>query len=246
MALKRDLVSNLNTLKKNVIIFTYLFFIILGHLSVAAVILISIAISVGILFAMSAIVLLFLFKQHKKSDGPNPMPAWTPSNRLIDAFGLFGTGSLGAAAIAATAAGSGMAEGSTTSRAAAGPSAATTAPRAAFQHDDGGDLGIYSPNTTIINPIPITAAAAAAGILSFESMVASAKANTTTLINETHPKLFQAKYAFQAQEFGELSLEEGDILVVTDTTDNIWWLGYKDGGMNRPLSGVFPSNYVKA
>lgn len=170
------------------------------------------------------------------------MPPWTPTNRLVDAFGLFGTGSLGAATIAATSAGAGVAEASTTGRSAAGPSSTTS--RSAFQHDDG-DIGVYSPTTTIINPIPITTAAAAAGILSFESMVASAKANSSPIINDTHPKLFYAKYAFKAQEFGELSLDAGDTIVVTDTTDNVWWLGYKDGGLNKPLSGVFPSNYVK-
>lgn len=192
---------------------------------------------------MSAVALLFLFKQHRNAKGPDDMPPWTPSNRLVDAFGLFGTGSLGAATIAATAAGAGVAEASTTGRVAAGPSNTTS--RSVFQHDDDGDIGIYSPTTTIVNPIPITAAAAAAGILSFDSMVATAKANSAAIINDTHPKLFYAKYPFKAQEFGELSLNAGDTLVVTDTTDNIWWLGYKDGGLNKPLSGVFPSNYVK-
>jgi hypothetical protein len=196
---------------------------------------------------MSAAGLLFLFKQHKNARGPDDMPPWTPSNRLVDAFGLFGTGSLGAATIAATAAGAagagGMTEASTTGRnLAAGPSNTTS--RSVFLHDDG-DMGV-SPTTTIVNPIPITAAAAAAGILSFDAMVASAKSNASSnIVSETHPKLFYAKYPFKAQEFGELSLDAGDTIVVTDTTDNIWWLGYKDGGSNKPLSGVFPSNYVK-
>lgn len=224
----------------------------LGYLSIAAVILISIAISTGILFLMSAAGLLFLFKQHKNARGPDDMPPWTPSNRLVDALGLFGTGSLGAATIAATAAGAGshgMAEASTTGRnfapaaPAAGPSNTTTN-RSVFHHDDG-DMG-FSPTTTIVNPLPITAAAAAAGILSFDAMVASAKSNSSSnIVSETHPKLFYAKYPFKAQEFGELSLDAGETIVVTDTTDNIWWLGYKDGGFNKPLSGVFPSNYVK-
>ena len=212
----------------------------------AAVILISIGISTGILFAMSALGLLILFKKHKGSQTAGDMPPWSPSSRMIDAFGLFGTGSLGAATIAATAAAGGtrgMAEASTTGRnTAAGPSYPTS--RSAFLHDEAGDMGI-SPTATIVNPIPITAAAAAAGVLSFGAMVASAKANTTDTVSETHPKLFQAKYNFKAQEYGELSLDAGDNVVVTDTTDNIWWLGYKDGGSNRPVSGVFPSNYLK-
>ncbi|KAL9548227.1 hypothetical protein MBANPS3_005789 [Mucor bainieri] len=228
------------------------------YLSVAAVILISIAISTGILFAMSSLGLLFLYKQHKNAQGPNAMPPWSPSNRLIDAFGLFNTGTLGASAISATAptataaglgagagAGAGAAAAFATSRSVAGPSNATS--RSAFAHDDAGDLGI-SPTTTIVNnPLPISAAAAAAGVLSFDAMLAAAaKSNHAGAISETNPKVFNAKYPFKAQEYGELSLDAGDTIVVTDTTDNIWWLGYKDGGANKPLSGVFPSNYVKA
>ncbi|OAD00485.1 hypothetical protein MUCCIDRAFT_113967 [Mucor lusitanicus CBS 277.49] len=225
------------------------------YLSVAAVILISIAISTGILFAISSLGLLFLYRQHKNAQGPNAMPPWSPSNRLIDTFGLFNTGTLGASAISATAphaagtaAGGGLGAGAgaaafATSRSIAGPSNATS--RSAFAHDDAGDLGI-SPTTTIVNPpLPISAAAAAAGVLSFDAMLAAAaKSNPAGAISETNPKVFNAKYPFKAQEYGELSLDAGDTIVVTDTTDNIWWLGYKDGGGNKPLSGVFPSNYV--
>lgn len=197
---------------------------------------------------MSAVGLLFLFMQHKNAQGPDAMPPWTPSNRLIESFGLFNTGTLGASAISATApkatSATAAAAAATvaTSRSVAGPSNTTS--RSAFLHDNAGDLGI-SPTTTIVNPLPISAAAAAAGILSFDAMIASAKSSHAGAISETNPKLFHAKYPFKAQEYGELSLEAGDTIVVTDTTDNIWWLGYKDGGANRPLSGVFPSNYVK-
>lgn len=218
---------------------------IIEYLSVAAVILISIAISTGILFAMSAVGLLFLYKQHKNAQGPDVMPPWTPSNRLIESFGLFNAGTLGASAISATAPTTTAAAAAVaTSRSVAGPSNTTS--RSAFLQDDAGDLGI-SPTTTIVSPLPISAAAAAAaGILSFDAMVASAKLSHVGAISETNPKLFHAKYPFKAQEYGELSLEAGDTIVVTDTTDNIWWLGYKDGGENRPLSGVFPSNYVNS
>ena len=197
---------------------------------------------------MSAVGLLFLFKKHKNAQGSDAMPPWTPTNRLIDSFGLFNTGTLGASAISATAptttaaAAAAAAATVATSRSVTGPSNATS--RSIFSHNDAGDLGI-SPTTTVVNPLPISAAAAAAGILSFDAMIASAKASHAGAISETNPKLFYAKYPFKAQEYGELSLEAGDTIVVTDTTDNIWWLGYKDGGANRPLSGVFPSNYVK-
>ncbi|KAI8642326.1 cortical protein marker for cell polarity-domain-containing protein [Parasitella parasitica] len=214
------------------------------YLSVAAVILISIAISTAILFTMSAAGFLYLFKKHKAAQGPNAMPPWTPSNRLFDTFGIFNTGTLGASAIAATAPVATTAAATlATSRSVAGPSNTTS--RTIFTHDDGGDLGVF-PSTTIGKPLPISAAAAAAGILSFDAMVASAKASHAGAISENNPKLFHAKYPFKAQEYGELSLDAGDTIVVTDTTDDIWWLGYKDSGTNRPLSGVFPSNYVQA
>lgn len=202
----------------------------IGYLSVAAVILISIAISTGILFAMSALGLLYMYKHHHKhSVGPEPMPAWSAKqHRLIDTYGLFGAG--------------------VPANAEAGPSTR--------QIDQEVDLGM-SPTTTLVsNPLPILTAtvaaapAAAAGSKTittpFDASVALSKANQSDNISEAQPKLFYAKYEFKAQACDELSLQVGDKIVVTDTTDNVWWLGYKDGGGGEPVSGVFPSNFVSA
>lgn len=175
--------------------------------------LISIGISVGILFAMSTAGALYVFKYHGAQDGPEPMP---PYDRFLDALGLAAGTSLGVTTAVA---------------AIAGPS---NAPE--------------ELSNKVVSSEPQTSGAAATsiGIVSFASLAALAKTNTSSIINETHPKLFSAKYPFKAQEHGELDLNEGDQVVVTDTSDNVWWLGYKDDGTGKPISGVFPSNYVKA
>jgi hypothetical protein len=195
----------------------------IDYMSIAAVILISIAISTGILFVMSALGLLFMYRQHhKQSVGPEPMPAWSAKNhQLFDTHGLFGAG----AAINPTAI--------------AGPSTSR-------QMDQETDLGI-SPTTTVVNNAPPILAAPTTDTVAklFDTLVALAKSNHSDNVSEAQPKLFFAKYAFKAQEHGELSLQEGDTVVVTDTTDNVWWLGYKDGGEGQPIPGVFPSNYVR-
>ncbi|RCI06967.1 hypothetical protein CU098_013732 [Rhizopus stolonifer] len=60
------------------------------------------------------------------------------------------------------------------------------------------------------------------------------------------PMIFYAKFHFKAQDSGELELNEGDKVTVTDTSDDIWWLGTKENEAGITVSGVFPSNYVKA
>ncbi|KAI8885682.1 hypothetical protein K501DRAFT_322254 [Backusella circina FSU 941] len=195
------------------------------HLSVAAVILISIGISIGILFVSSAAALGIMFTNHRNQAASyTQMPhTWNTRDSIMHGAGLFGIGGLGAAAAAS---------------------------RTISQPPTAGPSNHPVPESDIGDPIfpsqtPINAATVAAGGLTFTSLVAAARANTSSTINEIHPKLFYAKYPFKAQEYGELNLNPGDSIVVTDTTDNIWWLGYKDNGYDKPVSGVFPSNYVK-
>lgn len=49
----------------------------------------------------------------------------------------------------------------------------------------------------------------------------------------------QALYDFQPQEPGELEFKRGDVITVTDRTDQHWWHG--EIGNRR---GLFPSTYV--
>ncbi|KAI8384432.1 cortical protein marker for cell polarity-domain-containing protein [Radiomyces spectabilis] len=62
---------------------------------------------------------------------------------------------------------------------------------------------------------------------------------------EDHPHLYYAKFDFSAREHGELGFDKGDPIIVVDSSDDIWWMGYKDNGSGDPLQGVFPSNYVE-
>lgn len=185
---------------------------------------------------MSSIGLFVLYKRHKKVEGPEDMPEWTPSNRFLESLGLFGTGTLAASTLAATTPKKGddsAVFAASTSRS-LGPSQAV--PRSTFQNDE----MAVSPTTTIVNPLPVRAAVAAPS--TFSAMVATT--HDEGPVSDMNPRLYYAKFPFKAQEFGELSFDTGDPIVVTDTTDTIWWLGYKDDGTDKPTSGVFPSNYV--
>lgn len=51
--------------------------------------------------------------------------------------------------------------------------------------------------------------------------------------------LVQALYDFAPQEPGELEFRRGDVITVTDRTDQHWWHG--EIGNRR---GLFPSTYV--
>ncbi|KAI9030992.1 hypothetical protein CLU79DRAFT_364950 [Phycomyces nitens] len=48
--------------------------------------------------------------------------------------------------------------------------------------------------------------------------------------SEDHPHLYYAKFDFNAREVGELGFDKGDPVIVVDSSDDIWWVGYKDGG----------------
>ena len=41
------------------------------------------------------------------------------------------------------------------------------------------------------------------------------------------PLLYYAKFDFAAREPGEMGFEKSDAIIVTDTSDDIWWTGYK-------------------
>lgn len=47
-------------------------------------------------------------------------------------------------------------------------------------------------------------------------------------------------YDFVPQEEGELKLNKGDFITVTDDSDSNWWLG-----TYRGERGLFPRSYVK-
>lgn len=89
------------------------------------------------------------------------------------------------------------------------------------------------------------AAAGGGASIPFSALLATAlKNNETTVASDASPKVYYAKFPFEAREFGELAFQAQTPIVVTDTSDDVWWMGYKDDGSGNPVSGLFPSNYV--
>ncbi|KAI9027635.1 cortical protein marker for cell polarity-domain-containing protein [Phycomyces nitens] len=186
------------------------------YLSTPAVILISIAASLGLVFLIVCAGLLFLAwkRRNGNRDEPEPMPPWIPSNtppmRPIPPV----------------------------------PSVPPVPP--------------MHPVTPIppVPPVPISEQTgqpgpsnlSKAGLanVGFGSLMAAAMSTSPEIeaATENSPKLYYARHSFEAKENGELSFSVGDPVVVVDTSDNIWWMGYKNDGSNHPIPGIFPSNYV--
>lgn len=53
-------------------------------------------------------------------------------------------------------------------------------------------------------------------------------------------RVVTAQYNFEPQESGELRFRKGDIITVTDSSDDNWWKGSCNGE-----NGLFPASYVK-
>ncbi|CAG8454262.1 5152_t:CDS:10 [Scutellospora calospora] len=71
-----------------------------------------------------------------------------------------------------------------------------------------------------------------------------ARAAQAFLINHPEARQYYARYPFIAKEEGELDFGVGDSIYVVDTSDEVWWLGWKDDGTGNFIQGLFPSNYV--
>lgn len=82
----------------------------------------------------------------------------------------------------------------------------------------------------------------------FKSIMAIAIENNTKypIATEENPHLYYAKFEFSAREHGELGFGNADPIIVVDSSDDIWWMGYKaDKSDGSFIQGVFPSNYVE-
>jgi hypothetical protein len=194
------------------------------YLSVPAVILISIAISLGIIFCLAVIAFIYLFFKRRNSVHAYPeqpdqqqwKPRYTPAGLMTM---LDSASQLDPALAAATAsAAAGLRPPTDT-----GYSTAIDRRNNSIDLTDGNAPGYRYRNSSGIM-------ASAAGI-SFSALMAGALANQQgEMASEENPHVYYAKYPFEAKEFGELSLDAGAPIVVTDTSDNVWWMGYKDDG----------------
>ncbi|OZJ02662.1 hypothetical protein BZG36_04777 [Bifiguratus adelaidae] len=93
---------------------------------------------------------------------------------------------------------------------------------------------------------PFRDSAASSDNVSFNTLVALAQQHQdhTGLVSEQHPRLYEAQFAFTPREEGEIELRQGDQVVVVDTRDKDWWIGWIQRD-DRPVQGVFPAAFVK-
>ena len=211
------------------------------YLSVPAVILISIAISLGILFFCIALAFLFLFfkrRNHAKTYNDDPMNEWKPKYRPSSLLAMLDAANLNDLAVGSAATGAGAAMASSRDK-----EDTTTGFTTALDSTRGTQPGSMdiADNARLRNSSSLSS-----GVLPFNLMMANAlrSNNNNEAASEDAPKIFYAKFPFEAKEFGELAFDAHTPIIVTDTTDNVWWMGYKDDGSNHPVSGLFPSNYV--
>lgn len=63
----------------------------------------------------------------------------------------------------------------------------------------------------------------------FTSLMEEAMKNNSNsdVATEDKPLLYYAKFDFSAREHGELGYEKADPIIVIDSSDDIWWTGYK-------------------
>ncbi|CAO3637622.1 unnamed protein product [Cunninghamella echinulata] len=224
------------------------------YLPVPAVILISIAISLGLIFLLVGMGLLWMFIKRKKQglDYPEPMPAWQPSSNQQAYYNQEATtnsqwrpaSSIAAildAAQLATLGGSAEMAIASSSQQQPQHHYDSYQQQQHIDHSSGNEFPIGSGGVAAA-----IGAATATAPSTFDQLksLAALQNGETGPATEEHPQLFVAKYPFDAKEFGELGFDSNEIIVVTDTSDSIWWMGYKDDGTGKPTSGLFPSNFV--
>ncbi|KAI8646983.1 cortical protein marker for cell polarity-domain-containing protein [Parasitella parasitica] len=223
------------------------------YLSVPAVILISIAISLGILFLLVACAFVYLFLKRRNNPHKyyaNPIKEWKPKYRPTSLLAMVDAANLDANdAAAAAAPGASMDTAASASNMNKQADTKTTGYSTALDSANGspqrGQTSMDMSDTATARYRHSSGFSSGLG-LPFATLMAHALENNEKSVaaTEDSPKVFYARYPFDAKEFGELAFEAKTPIVVTDTSDNVWWMGYKDDGAGNPVSGLFPSNYV--
>jgi signal transducing adaptor molecule len=72
-----------------------------------------------------------------------------------------------------------------------------------------------------------------------QQSTATAPTPASLVISNGHDKKAKALYDFEAAEDNEVTFKAGDILVITDDSDQHWWKG-----INHGVEGLFPANFV--
>ncbi|RCI06116.1 hypothetical protein CU098_012425 [Rhizopus stolonifer] len=204
------------------------------YLSVPAVILISIAISLAIIFVLIGCAFIILFFKRRNTVvaayDQDPMKAWKPKHRPSSLLAM-----LDAANLSGDAAYSNR-------------DTITSGYSTAFETHRGHSMDMADASTAGGGASRLRNSSGLSGSIGVPFSVLLANAlksdNTGGAATEEAPKVYYAKYPFEAKEFGELAFDAHVPIVVTDATDNVWWMGYKDDGSGNPVSGLFPSNYV--
>jgi hypothetical protein len=185
------------------------------YLSVPAVILISIAISLGIIFCMASIGFLVMAFRKKRREGSTvPVntsepaylkPRYTPTgfSAMLDSVVHI-------------------------------PAVPASSSKAIHHNASSGfstSIEHSSDEYRLRNSSGLMAGA------SFGALVGMALRNSSSQpASDQHPQIYYAKFPFEAKEFGELSFETNTQIVVTDTSDQVWWMGYKDDGKVKMIA----------
>ncbi|KAF7731991.1 hypothetical protein EC973_007096 [Apophysomyces ossiformis] len=190
------------------------------YLPVPAVILISIAISLGLIFALIAtgFLIIYIRRRYTQEDVPEAMPPWVPNREASSLIAMLDAAQVGALGVADEMKEKGHASSITS------PGHPDSVLDMADHHL--GYLGAVTP--VAFGPL----------------LAAAVSGRNAGVASEENPHLYYAKYAFEAKEYGELGFDANEAIVVIDTSDSVWWMGYKDNGQGTAMSGLFPSNYV--
>lgn len=183
---------------------------------------------------------MFIKRKKQGLDYPEPMPAWQPSSNQQAYYNQEPTANsqwrpassiaaiLDAAQLATLGGGAEMAIASSSQQQPQNHYDSYQQQQHA-DHSSGNDFPIGGGVAAAIGAGAATATAPS----TFDQLksLAALQNGETGPATEEHPQLFVAKYPFDAKEFGELGFDSNEIIVVTDTSDSIWWMGYKDDGM---------------